>query len=487
MASTDPQSPNLLFILSDDQGAWAMGCAGNDELHTPNLDRLAETGIRFTNFFCASPVCSPARASILTGQIPSQHGVQDFLRRGNSAELELDGLEIEYLQGRRSYVQALAAGGYSCGLSGKWHLGRSPQRQLGFDYWSAHAGGAGDYYRPPMLEDGRLQRPEGYVSDLITDNALTFLNDQLGADAPFSLNVHYTAPHAPWGREHHPAPVFGRYYDHCPFESVPWEPVHRNQIWKETSAATIGDTAENRRLALSGYFAAIEEMDRNIGRLLDWLEQQGLREHTLVVFNADNGMNMGHHGIWGKGNGTYPFNMYDTAVKVPSLMSRPGHVPQGLISDQLLSQYDYAPTLLGYLGVDSDWDRPLPGRDFSGLLRGAGAGPEESVYVMDEYGPARMVRTRRWKYVHHYQTGSGELYDLANDPGERRNLADQAEYAARCRAMRSELEAWYEKYADPRMDGRSGANVGRGQIGLIGSPDYPRPFEDDLRMFHSAG
>ena len=130
MASTDPQTPNLLFILSDDQGAWAMGCAGNEEVRTPHLDRLAATGIRFTNFFCASPVCSPARASILTGQIPSQHGVQDFLRAGNSVELEQDGLEIEYLAGRRSYVEALAAAGYDCGLSGKWHLGVSPQAQL---------------------------------------------------------------------------------------------------------------------------------------------------------------------------------------------------------------------------------------------------------------------------------------------------------------------------------------------------------------------
>ncbi len=483
MASTDPQTPNLLFILSDDQGAWAMGCAGNEELRTPNLDRLAATGIRFTNFFCASPVCSPARASILTGQIPSQHGVQDFLRRGNSVELEQDGLEIEYLRGRRSYVQALAGNGYACGLSGKWHLGISSQRQLGFQYWSAHAGGAGDYYRPPMLADGKLQRPEGYVSDLITENAITFLDGQVAADAPFSLNVHYTAPHAPWGREHHPTDVFDDYYDNCPFESVPCEPIHSNQLWKEASAATIGNTPENRRLALSGYYAAIEEMDRNIGRLLDWLEDNGLRENTLVVFNADNGMNMGHHGIWGKGNGTYPFNMYETAVKVPSLISRPGHVAQGLTCDHLLSQYDYAPTLLGYLGVGADWDRPLPGRDFSGLLKGEGIGPEASVYVMDEYGPTRMVRTRRWKYVHHYQAGSSELYDLAADPGETCNLAADADKADRRRVLHAELEAWYEQYVDPRLDGRAGANVGRGQIGLIGSPDYEKPFEHDLRMF----
>ncbi len=483
MASTDPQKPNLLFILSDDQGAWAMGCAGNEEVRTPNLDRLAETGIRFTNFFCASPVCSPARASILTGQIPSQHGVQDFLRAGNSAELEQDGLEIEYLAGRRSYVESLSGAGYDCGLSGKWHLGVAPRAQLGFGFWSAHASGAGDYFRPPMISEGKLHRPEGYVSDLITDNALAYLEDQRAAEAPFSLNVHYTAPHAPWTREHHPEDVFGDYYDNCAFDSVPCEPVHPNQIWKEESAATIGDTPENRRIALSGYFAAIEEMDRNIGRLLDWLEVNGLRENTLVVFNADNGMNMGHHGIWGKGNGTYPFCMYDTAVKVPSLVSRPGHVPQGLVCEHLLSQYDYAPTLLGYLGVEPAWDRPLPGRDFSGLLRGAGIGGEGSVFVVDEYGPTRMVRERRWKYIHHYQLGKCELYDLLNDPGELENLADAPAHAQVRDRLRADLESWCERFVDPRMDGRGSANVGRGQIGLVGSEEYAKPFEDDLRMW----
>ena len=204
MVSREPQTPNILFILSDDQGAWAMGCSGNEELETPNLDRLASTGIKFDNFFCASPVCSPARASILTGQIPSQHGVQDFLRQGNSALLSSDGEEIEYMRGRRSYIETLAKNGYSCGLSGKWHLGRSALPQLGFDYWNVHATGGGNYYNAPMLKDSEIYQPDGYVTDVITDNALSFLNGQLDSSAPFSLNVHYTAPHAPWDREHHP-------------------------------------------------------------------------------------------------------------------------------------------------------------------------------------------------------------------------------------------------------------------------------------------
>ena len=484
MASSNPQTPNVIFILSDDQGAWAMGCAGNDELDTPNLDRIAATGIRFENFFCASPVCSPARASILTGQIPSQHGVQDFLRKGNSTHLPADGVEIEYMRGRRSYIETLAENGYACGLSGKWHLGRSALPQLGFDYWNVHASGGSSYYRAPMIEDGNFYQPDGYVTDVITDHALEFLDAQLDSDAPFSLNVHYTAPHAPWGREHHPADVFNRYHDECAFDSVPDEPIHRSQLDKEPGAATLGDTPENRRLALSGYFAAITEMDRNIGRLLDWLEQNGLRENTPVVLNADNGMNMGHHGIWGKGNGTYPPNMFDTAVKVPTLVSRPGHVPQDLVCDKLLSQYDFMPTLLGYLGLEADSDQPLPGRDFSPVLRGESMAGDAPVFVLDEYGPTRMIRTQRWKYVHRYPDGPNELYDLVNDPLETRNLVDDPTHAGRVSNLRADLEAWYDTYADPRMDGAKNNVTGRGQIGLAGSEDYDKPFADDVVFFH---
>ena len=232
-------------------------------------------------------------------------------------------------------------------------------------------------------------------------------------------------------------------------------------------------------------------MDRNIGRLLDWLEANGLRENTLVVFNADNGMNMGHHGIWGKGNGTYPPNMFDTAVKVPALISRPGHVPQDLVCDKLLSQYDFAPTLLGYAGLSPNSDQPLPGRDFSAVLRGQSMSNDAPVFVLDEYGPTRMIRNRNWKYVHRYAGGPNELYDLANDPLETRNLldggTDNAASATRAASLLAELETWYGRYVDPRMDGAKNNVTGRGQIGLAGSEDYAKPFADDVVFFHGRG
>ena len=263
MASRDTKQPNLLFILTDDQGAWAMGCAGNAEIKSPNLDRLAREGIRFDNYFCTSPVCSPARASILTGRIPSQHGVHDFLywqaegHGGLDREVPAD--SVQFLAGMPTYAEMLTDAGYDICLSGKWL-----QPRCGFQTWNPMPYGASDYFNVPVVENGELAKHDGYASDLFTDNALEFLGRQVGEDRPFCLNVHYTAPHAPWGREHHPQQIWDDYHDKCPFDSVPGpeEPLPRGFNARPVDA-------EGRRLNLAGYFAAIEGMDRNIGRLLD--------------------------------------------------------------------------------------------------------------------------------------------------------------------------------------------------------------------------
>ncbi len=471
MASTNSNRPNIVFILSDDQGAWAMNCAGTPELRTPNLDRLAATGIRFENFFCASPVCSPARASILTGQIPSQHGVQDFLRAGSGVDVEGDGKTIEYLKGRTTYTELLAENGYDVALSGKWHIGDSATPQAGFAYWNVHATGAGNYYNAPMFTDGQQYSADGYFSDVITDNAIEYLDGQKDSDKPFSMNVHYTAPHAPWGREQHPSDVYSDYFDNCKFESVLWDAIHPNHLLKEGSSGSVGATPEERHALLTGYFAAITAMDENIGRLIDWLEANDLRENTLIIFTADNGMSMGHHGIWGKGNGTYPANMYDTAVKVPTLMSRPGHVPQGEVEHNLLSHYDLMPTILDYLGLDvlsPEVEESLPGSSFAPLLRGQAFDDNLSVVVLDEYGPTRMIRTRSLKYIHRYPDGPHEFYDLANDPNEVTNAIDDRAFGSIIRGMRGQLQKWFDRYAEPERDGSKQAVKGRGQIDVVG-------------------
>ena len=464
MASRNPDQPNLLFVLTDDQGAWAMGCAGNAEIRSPNLDRLAREGIRFDNFFCTSPVCSPARASILTGRIPSQHGVHDALmwqsdtsNAGLDREVPAD--RVQFLLGMPTYAELLRDRGYDTCLSGKWHLGDGLEPRCGFDTWNPMPYGGTSYFNVPVVADGRLDKHETYATELFTDNALKFLATQVSEERPFCLAVHYTAPHKPWGREHHPRALWDAYHDRCLFDSVPGpdEPLPVGFQAGRTDA-------ETRKQHLAGYFTAIEGMDRHVGRLLNWLEDRDLRSNTLVVFMSDNGMNMGHHGLYGKGNATWPQNMFDTSVKVPCLISRPGHVPQNRVNTDLLSQYDWLPTLLEYTGAPERVPDGLPGRSFSPLLDGRPIGERKSVYVFDEYGPVRMIRSEEWKLVWRYPAGAHELYNVAEDPTERVNLFSQRGHADRIRALRRELDDWFASYVDPELDGSKLPITGRGQL-----------------------
>lgn len=467
MSQTNARRPNIIFVLSDDQGPWAMGCAGNKEVQTPNLDRLAKTGIRFDNFFCTSPICSPARASILTGNIPSAHGVHDWIRSGNTiARYEPwgEGRLIEYLAGQPGYTDYLAAEGYSCGLSGKWHLGDSHHPQKGFDYWEVHARGSSPYYNAPMIKDGEVYEDPRYVTDLIADNALVFLEERKSAGRPFYLSVHYTAPHMPWEREHHPKDLFDKYHDQCPFESVPDNLTPPDWV---TGIKIPVETPEKRRVYLSGYYASIEAMDSNIGRLLDWLETNNLREDTLVCFMSDNGMNMGHHGVYGKGSATAPLNMFEESVKVPCIISQPGQIVEGVLCSELLSQYDFMPTLLDYAGIPNPQADSLPGKSFLPLLLGEQCPGREQVVIYDEFGPVRMVRTKEWKYVHRYPDGPHELYNIADNPGESSNLISDAAYAPLVEEMRKRLDEWFARYADPTLDGKDLPVTGHGQCGLV--------------------
>jgi arylsulfatase A-like enzyme len=464
MANKNLSRPNIVLILTDDQGFWAMGCSGNSEIHTPHLDRLAKSGIRFDNFFCTSPVCSPARASLLTGRIPSQHGVHDWIKAGNSPiEKDRGGVLIEYLKGQKGYTDILTQNGYTCGISGKWHLGDALHPQKGFSFWEVHAKGGGPYYNAPLVRNGRVYYEDRYVTDVITDNALKFLGMQSTVNNPFYLSVHYTAPHSPWDRDQHPENIYDTYYKDCKFESIPVEPMHPWQV----SGTPYGDK-HNRTAILAGYFAAVTAMDINVGRILEKLEAAGLRENTLVLFTSDNGMNMGHHGIYGKGNGTFPQNMFDTSVKVPMIISRPGHVPEGELRGELLSHYDVMPTLLDYLGMKNTDADTLPGKSFADLLEGKKSEVREDVVVFDEYGPVRMIRTKEWKYIHRCYYGPHELYNMANDPSEKNNLIECPEYADKAKEMKSQLEEWFLHYVDPMVDGSREPVTGRGQLGLAG-------------------
>lgn len=449
------RTPNIVVILTDDQGAWAMGCAGNPDVKTPNLDRLAETGVRFDNFFCTSPVCSPSRASLFTGKMPSQHGIHDWLRGENDRESG-----IEYLQGQTSYTDILAQNNYTCGISGKWHLGHSAKPQKSFSHWYVHEGGSSSYYNAPMIRNGKLVHEEEYVTDVITDDGIDFIKRQSKEPNPFYLSVHYTAPHSPWINQH--PKEYVELYDDYSFESCPKNPEHP---WSTTN------TRDSHEESLAGYFASITAMDHNVGRIIDTLEELKLRDDTLICFLSDNGFNFGHHGIWGKGNGTFPQNMYDTSVKVPAIMSQPGRIPQNIVNEELVSGYDFMPTILDFVGLDNPDAVELPGSSFLPYLIGDRKQMKErrkNIVIYDEYGPVRMIRTKEWKYIHRYPYGPHELYDLIADPAEEDNLINDESRSDIVTLMKKGLEEWFVKYVDPEIDGIREPVKGAGQSRLSG-------------------
>ena len=446
--------PNILLLLSDDQGPWALGCAGNSEIITPRLDQLAREGMRFDQFFCVSPVCSPARASLLCGCIPSRHGIHDWLRDDTKEQAQ-----IEYLAGQQTLPSLLARAGYDCALSGKWHLGASHRPQQGFSHWYCHKSGGGPYYGAPMYRNGQLYREPEYITKAITDDALAYLESRKGKAQPFFLQVGYTAPHAPW-LENHPKEFTDLYQD-CPFQSVPHLPPQPHRIF------LTDDALRDERGNLTGYFAAVTAMDWHIGRILDYLDREGMAQDTLVIFTSDNGFCCGHHGLWGKGNGTYPINMYEECVKVPFIARHSGQIPSGSTCSDLQSAYDFLPTVLDYIGLPCPRDDQLPGQSFARALQGLPGPGREDVVVMDEYGPNRMIRTSTHKFIARYPQGPCQLFDLEKDPGEQHNLLEQQPHHPLAAQLLERLEQWFSRYASAGMDGRDLPVYGCGQVGRV--------------------
>ena len=461
-----PEKTNIVFILTDDQGIWAAGCYGNPEIRTPKIDSLAATGVRFENFFITIPVCSASRACLLTGRIPSQHGVHDFLT--GKADLGPDAKS--FMDDEICYTDVLSEHGWTCGLSGKWHLGNSILPQHGFSHWFAHPHGAGQYNDQEMIRNGAREVAPGYVTSAITDDALAFIDAHATDDDPFYLSVNYTAPHSPWTG--HPQEIVDS-YDDCPFESCPQEPRHpwaitpRNSDPTKADPTTLGlsDNLDNRE-SLKGYFASVTAMDLDVGRIVDRLEALDLRANTLVIFASDNGYSCGHHGFWGKGNGTNPVNMYENSIKVPFIASHPGVLPEGMVQSAMVASYDFMPTLLEYVNLPPP-DTQLPGESFLSALKDEHASGRDAVIIYDEYGYCRMIRTEEWKYVHRYPDGPNELWDLVNDPDERQNVIDDPAQEPRIKELKKQLEAWFDEHVDPDKDG-IGFDVGAGQNRPVG-------------------
>lgn len=456
--------PNFLVILTDDQGSWTRHAP---EVRTPAIDALAASGTEFTSFYCASPVCSPARASILTGTPPSAHGVHDWLLSENSG---VDTRGIQYLAGLHTTPMALSASGYTCGHAGKWHLGDARTPAPGFTHWYAHRDGGGHYYGTPMIEDGQEVVEPGYVTDAITDRAVSMLDGLTTADAPFYLQVAYTAPHSPWEHDQHPEELLALYAD-TDFPSAPTTEPHP---WMNRTYAELMAGFTDRQATLAGYCAALSGADRGVAALLETLTTSGRAAETYVIFHSDNGFACGHHGYWGKGNGTTPLNAWEPSVLVPFVIAGPG-IPAGRVEPAPTSALSLHATILELAGAPASSIAEEPGTQsapkaarvleasFAHRFGDRNHTPESAaVVVCDEYGGMRMIRCDDTKLIERV-AGPDELYNLATDPDEQVNLIDDPDHASLRADLHRLLADWFAARCDPARDAWHRPVTGLGQ------------------------
>jgi uncharacterized sulfatase len=443
--------PNVLLIYTDDHGQWAVGAYGNKEIRTPQMDRLAAQGMRFTQGF-TKPVCSPSRAMVLTGQYSHRLGIPDYIPYGNPVHVD-NGLPA----GTPTIASLLRSVGYATGLVGKWHLGYGEKyypQHFGFDHAEAYR-----YVAPglrydnggkiPYLVAGRAVerfRNDPQHTDILADRAIDFLQANRGK--PFFLFLSIYLPHLPW--------QFVPERDVAPYKNVPLTVSDISGFPDVTM-----DEEELLRL-LRLYYANITCADRNMGRVLKALDELGLAENTIVFFIGDNGFNVGQHGLLGKGNarilGTNERrpNMFDHSVLVPFIVRWPGIVKPGTSNAALVATIDVLPTLLDITGAGTGTKLRLDGQSLLPLLQGqtdarwrdAWCDTYDMTYLRESR--MRMIRTDRWKLVLHVDEDGAhpgnknrhELFDLHRDPDELNNLYGQASVTREQLQLEKRLRTW---------------------------------------------
>lgn len=454
-AAASPSRPNILFIMADDHAAHAMSAYGSSLLQTPQLDRIAREGALLTNCFATNSVCTPSRAAILTGKYSHKNGVPTF----NT----FDGTQW-------TVAKELRRAGYHTGIIGKWHLGGTP---TGFDHWRILPG-QGVYVDPTFITpEGRTQI-NGYATDVITDLCLEFLQRR-PKDRPFLLLYHHKAPHGPWV-PHPPdaAKLAGREF---PVPST-FEDDHATRSdAARTAFMRVADIEEAKIKAkppaglsaeelarwkyqrfIHDYLGCVAAIDRNVGRVLEYLDREKLRDNTIVIYTSDQGFFLGDHGWYDKRF------MYEESLRMPFVIRWPGVVAPGTRVTPFALNVDFAPTLLEIAGLEAPAD--LQGRSLVPLLRGRPpADWRTSMYYryyhtghMHKVQPHWGVRTERFKLIHFNRLDQWELYDLQADPREMTNLYARpalapmiAQLKAEIARLRTELDD-RDQFADLQKD-----------------------------------
>jgi arylsulfatase A-like enzyme len=470
----DQVRPNILFIFSDDHAQHAISAYGSKVNQTPHLDRLASEGARFTHSFVTNSICTPSRATLLTGQYSHLNGVPVFNR----------------FDGSRDHVaKQLQAGGYHTGMIGKWHLGSDP---TGFDRWIVLPG-QGSYWDPVFLVPGKKLTIEGHCTDVTTDLGLEFIKTR-PQDKPFFLMLHQKAPHRAWDPDERnkakfkdltiaePDTLFDDYGTRPTALPSNEQTVARdltNRDLKLTPPADLkgpelarwyntkpmeltidGKTLSGKELVkwkyqryMQDYLACVQGVDDSVGRVLDYLDETGLAKNTIVIYSADNGWYLGDLGLYDKRF------MYEPGLKVPLLARGPGIKPAS-VPDQFVANIDLAPTFLDLAGL------PIPeymqGRSLAPLLRGEQPSDwRTSVYYRYYHDPGHHntdahlgVRTATHKLIYYWKKDAYEMFDIVNDPNEQQNLlypgvaADKPETQAEFAELKAELTKLQKEFKD---------------------------------------
>ena len=437
--------PNILLFITDDHGQWASGPYGNHEVSTPNLDSLAGSGVVVENAFTTTPVCSPARASLLTGLTPSQHGIHDYIAAAFDRE--------RWLATEQTLPLLLQKAGYRTGLAGKWHIGNEDVPAPGFDFWFS----VGSDY--PLLHDGardfcnqgRMERIRGYTDDIVAEQAARFV--RATDERPFFLLVGLTATHSPW--RGHPERLASLYRD-ASFCDIP---TGESYPFGEQALESLSVDRRHEREAQAQYYAAVSHVDEIVGQLLETVDEAGKLNNTLVVYTSDHGLNCGHHGLWGKGNATLPLNMLEEAIRVPLQLSWPGVLPAGMRRVEMVDHLDLFQTLVSVGIADLPAKTDYAGTSMLPLLLEPEVDCNWRQVQFGEYGTVRMARSGRYKLIRRHPNGPHELFDLEADPRETRNLIDSPSHLAVISELSGLMETHFRRYSRPDKSGTLGADL----------------------------
>lgn len=490
--AVEQERPNIIFIMTDDHTTQAMSCYGGNLIETPNMDRIADEGMRFDNCYATNALSGPSRACILTGQFSHKNGFTDNASTFDGSQL--------------TFPKVMRENGYATGVVGKWHLISKPQ---GFDHWSILLGQneQGNYYKPVFYENGTVVKEDGYVTDVITDKAIEFI-DEVHDEKPFMLMLHHKAPHRNWmpAPRHlgifndtvfpEPETLFDDYegrgeaarsqdmnientlddewdlklltreeilagnnrlhdvYIRMPEEvQHKWDSVYAPRIAEYRSGKLQGDELVRWKYQqyMRDYLATAMSVDESIGRVMEYLEEIGELDNTVIVYTSDQGFFLGEHGWFDKRF------MYEECLRMPFVIRYPKMIKAGSTSKAICMNVDFGPTFLDLAGIEVPTE--MQGRSFRKVLEKKGripAGWREAAYYHYYEYPAEHsvkrhygIRTSDCKLIHFYNDiDQWEMYDMKADPQEMRNVYDDPAYADKRAQMHRILEQVQQEYED---------------------------------------